>query len=81
MGTPGLLALAPPATVNDPEKLGRVRLDPAQMAGGAVYLPSKPVVMVNTVMGTVRLLWTLKTAQRVMPGYKRAGVPEQAGDG
>ena len=37
--------------------------------------------MVNTVMGTVRLLWTLKTAQRVMPGYKRAGVPEQAGDG
>jgi hypothetical protein len=69
MGTPVRAVVAPAKTVAEPLKFGSVKwVGGAQLAGGAGKVVSRALVMPWTVMGTLRVLWTLKTAQRVVPG-------------
>ena len=81
-GTPGLLASPPPATLKEPAKVGSTKLVPEQSAGGAgKFVVSKAAVMLWTEMLAFKLLWTLKTMQRVTAGVSRAGVPEHEAAG
>jgi hypothetical protein len=76
IGTPGLLAFPLAGTTKDPEKVGRVKYEPLQTAGGVGKEGSRSLEMPVTEIGTFSVLVILKTTQSVTPGT-RAPEPEQ----
>lgn len=64
MGSPEVLTVAPAATLMFPPKLGSEKFD----AGQPIGVVGMVVERFCTVIGTVRLLWTVSTAQSVTPG-------------
>jgi hypothetical protein len=76
IGSPDVLTVPFAGTLMVPLKLGSEKFDAPQPAGGEVTVVDK----LCTVIGTLRLLCTVSTAQSVTPGLRRTVEPEQAGE-
>jgi hypothetical protein len=77
MGSPEVTAVAPAPRVMSPLKVGSEK----SLAGHPAGEDVTDADTLCTVIGAVRLFFTVKTMQRDVPGKRGAVEPEQAGEG